>query len=220
MGAKGIMNPIKVSKMKYLAVFATTTLIFVIGLFLGNLISNAKISNINLLEQDFRTDILALEVQYALLSENPCSSFNTIVLSDELYKIGARLDFMENKLGPTDEDVLRLKEYYSLLQIRHWLLLKKQNNECEIENDHIIYFYSNLGDCGECKEQGFVLSFLHKKYPSLSIYSFDINIDNPALRTIKEVYKITKAPSLIINEKTYSGFKNSKEIELILTKGN
>jgi len=210
------MNPIKISKTKYLAVFTTTTLIFVIGLFFGNYISDAKLSNINLLEQDFRTDILALEVQYALLAEDPCSNLNSNVLSNELYSIGTRLDFMENKLGATEKNVLRLKEYYSLLQIRHWLFLNKQNKECEIENKNILYFYSNLGDCKECREQGFVLNFLHKKHPNINIYSFDINIDNIALRTIKEKYQVDKAPTLIINGKENSGFKKSSEIESIL----
>ena len=221
MGAKNIMiNPIKASKTKYLAVFATTTLIFVIGLFFGNYISNTKLSNISLLEEDFRIDILALEVQYALLAEDPCAKLNSNALSDELYTIGSKLDYMENKLGETDKDVLRLKEYYSLLELRRWLFLKKQNKECGIGNDYILYFYSNLGNCKECKEQGFVLNFLHKKHPELSIYSFDINIDNIALRTIKELYKVSKAPSLVINEKEYDGFKKSSEIESILARIN
>lgn len=218
MGSKNNMNKIDISKTKYIAVFATTTLIFVAGLLLGNFMSAKKLTNIQALEQDLTTDIMAIEVQYLMLAEDPCMQVNSTPLTDELYKIGSRLDYMENSLGATNINVLRLKEFYSLLQIRHWLLAKKQKKECNLSKEFILYFYSNLPDCKRCKEQGFVLDYLHKKYPELNIYSFDIHISNVALETLKKIFEVKKAPTVIINNIPYEGFKNRDELERLLKK--
>jgi len=210
------MQRSKVSKTKYLAVFATTTLIFLIGLFLGSQITNTKLNQVELLEQDMKVDTMAIELQYLLLAEDPCSYLNSTPLTEELYDIGNKLDYMENQLGNKNPTVLRIKEYYSLLEIRHWLYMKKVNKECKQNNSLILYFYSNLGDCSSCKEQGFVLNYLRRKFPSINVYSFDINIDNIALDTIKDIYGIKETPSLIINEKVYFGFRDSKEMETLI----
>jgi hypothetical protein len=159
---------------------------------------------------------MAIEIQYLLVSEEPCLVFNSTPLTEELYEIGTRLDFMENKLGSNNPSVLHQKEYYSMLELRHWLLVKRTKKECNMNTTHILYFYSNKGDCPRCEEQGYVLSYLHKKYPALNIYSFDINIDNVALNTIKRVYKVTEAPTLLIDDEAYYGFMSSRSVEELM----
>jgi len=198
---------------KYLAVFATTTLIFVIGIIIGYMVTISKLSKISDMEQDLKINAMDIELQYLLLAEDPCTAVNSTFLTDELFQIGVRLDFMEMKLGTDNPSVIALKEYYSLLELRHWIFTKKTKKECDIDKDLILYFYSNEGDCSRCKEQGFILSYMHKKYPELSIYSFDINMENNALYTVKKIYDVKKVPSLIINNKLYEGFKSTKEIE-------
>jgi len=210
------VNRRRIYKSKYIAVFTITTLIFIIGLILGNYISSSRLSNIDDLEQEIRSDVMSIEIEYLMLAESPCRQANSTSLTDILYKTGARLDYMEEKLGKDDKDVLRLKEYYSLLELRHWLLQKKEIEECNMGKNIILYFYSNLGDCDGCEEQGFVLDYLRKKNPQLSIYSFDVNIDNIALNTLKSIYKVTEVPTIVINNKIYPKFKNSNEIEKLL----
>lgn len=210
------MHRINVSKTKYLAVFATTTLIFLIGLYIGHTITNTKLQKVDDLEQDMKVDTMAIELQYLMLAEDPCSFINASSLTEELYNIGAKLDYMENQLGNKNPTVLRIKEYYSLLEVRHWLYMKKVKKECNYTIPLILYFYSNIGDCPTCKEQGFVLNYIHKKFPAMNIYSFDINIENIALDTIKEIYSVRKSPTLIINDKVHTGFRNSKEIEALI----
>ena len=203
----------KISKTKYLAVFATTTLIFVIGLIIGNQISSIKLENIDELSENLRIDTMAIELQYLLVAEEPCRTFNSTPLTEELYEIGTKLDYMENRLGNDNPSVLQMKEYYSMLELRHWLFVKKTKKECEINRTSILYFYSNEGDCQTCEEQGYVLSYLHKKYPEMNIYSFDINIDNVALNTIKKAYNVVTTPTLLIDDKNHEGFMSARKIE-------
>lgn len=207
------MDSKKINKTKYLAVFAITTLIFLIGLVIGSKISDTKLGKIDNLEHDIRTDTMAIELQYLLLAEDPCSSVNSTTLTEELYEIGSKLDFMEQRLGKKNKDVIRLKNYYSLLELRHWLFMKTQQKECNTDNTLVLYFYSNLEDCDKCEEQGFVLNYLRKKYPSVNVYSFDININNMALDTVKNMFNVKKAPTVIINENVLDSFSSLDYLE-------
>lgn len=206
-----------VDKHKYLAAFTIATLIFLMGVFLGNYFSEQKLNSIDELSRNLQLNTIGTELQFRLISENPCEFLNSSELTEELYQIGARLDFMESEMGQENTQVVGLKEYYHLLEIRHWLFLKRSKEECSKDFDLVLYFYSNEGDCPKCEEQGNVLTYLHKKYPKLNIYSFDVNIENPALRTIKRLYDIEgQPPTIVVNEDTYHGFMSSKEIEMHL----
>ena len=89
--------------------------------------------------------------------------------------------------------------------------MNKIKEECDLETPVILYFYSNKGDCPDCKEQGFILSYL-KRTTNAQIYSIDVNTDNGAVRALKAIYNITNTPSIIINEDTYKEFTNLKTI--------
>lgn len=209
-----VMDPRKkLSKSEFTGVLAATVIIFLIGLFLGGYFSDVKLSAVTGIQDDLRIDTMALELQYLIANENICAA-RTGVLEEELSDVGAKLDYMENQLGIDNKNVIRLKEYYSLLQIRHWLLNKRQVSECKLNKNIILYFYSNdIKECPTCKEQGFVLDYLNKKYNDLAIYAFDINSFNAAVKTLIEQNQIEESPSIVVNEKTYSGFRNSEEVE-------
>lgn len=201
---------------KYVAAFAITTLIFVVGIVIGNYISSAKLSTIDDLQQELTQKTISSELQYLLMAEHPCEIVDATELTDELFDIGSRLDFMEGNLGKKNRDVIKLKEYYSLLEIRHWLFLKKAKEECGINSDLIMYFYSNLGDCPECQQQGYVLNTIHNNYPSVNIYSFDINIDDPSLTTLRRIHGVDSTPTLIVNDELLVGFHDKEQVEKMI----
>ncbi|MBW2993580.1 thioredoxin family protein [Candidatus Woesearchaeota archaeon] len=209
------MDRKRISKTKYVAVFATTTLIFIIGMYLGNLISTEKINRLTDIEQEIKTKTMDMELQFLLLSEDPCSISDFTKLSDELYQIGKKLSYMETQLGMDDENVIRLKDYYSLLEIRHWLFFKKVKEQCSRDIDFILYFYS-ADNCNDCEQQGYILTYLRKNNPSLKVYSFDINLKNFALDTIKGKYDIVKTPSIVINDELYTGFISKDKLETLI----
>ena len=203
----------KINIQKYLLVLTLTVIIFGAGIIVGNAIASSKVSSLDNMGQDLRTDIIALELQQDLIQADPCKSAGIMPLSEQLYTLGTRLDFMESRLGKNNHDVIQLKQYYSLLELRHWLYMNKLNKECNQTNVLILYFYSNLGDCAQCEEQGYVLSYLHDKYANLMVYSFDINMDNIALDTIKSRFEITSAPSLVVNDLVFKGFQSRTKLE-------
>ncbi len=212
------MNRKKLQSGKYIAAFIITVLVFVMGLLLGNTFSKQKLDEISAMENDVRIKTMGSEIMYLMLLEDPCSVAQSKEMNEELREIGRKLTYMESKRGKKDEDVLRLKEFYSLLEIRQWLFAKKVASECN--GDHrgiILYFYSNLGDCSNCEEQGQILTYAYEKEKTFDIYSFDINIDNPVLNLLKKNYGIRTTPTIVVNDKVYEGFQNTEELlELIV----
>ena len=203
---------------KYIFVLLITVAIFATSLYASNYFNNRRINELRDIEDKISTDILSLETQFDLLEEVSCEDFkDTPVLTPELNALAARLNYTEDQLGSNNDEVVRLKRIYSLLLIKDSLLSKRIATECKTNPVSIMYFYSNKGDCEDCKKQGYVLTELQQRYPSLRIYAFDYNLDLSAIDSMKTIYKIESSlPSLVIEDKTYTGFKSVEDLEKLL----
>lgn len=207
---------------KYAYTFLITAAIFATAIFLSNYFSQKKINEIKNIESRIAVDILASETQFSLLSELSCREISSDFLSQELATLGDKLAFTEQNRGSDDEEVLNLKKYYSLLQIKDFLLMQKIKERCGYNSStgglSIMYFYSNIEDsCEDCQKEGFVLTRLRQEYPELRVYSFDYNLDLSALQTLIGIYNISaNPPVLLINDKVYYGFKSIEDIKEIL----
>jgi hypothetical protein len=206
---------------KYAYTFLITAVIFATAIYLSNYFSQKRINEIKDIESQISIDISASETQFSLLSELSCRQISSGLLSKELATLGDRLSYTEESRGSDDPEVLSLKKYYSLLQIKDFLLIQKIKERCGANSGNsglsIMYFYSNKGDCTDCQREGFVLTKLRQDYPELRVYSFDYNLDLSALQTLISVYNIEKKlPVILINEKAYYGFKSIDDIKVIL----
>lgn len=205
-----------IDKGKYLAVFAITTLIFIVGITIGNYFASQKMDQIDHIGAALKTDTMAMELQYELIAEDPCRYINSTPLAEELYEMASKLDYMENRMGEGDESVLDLKKYYSLLEIQHWLFMKKTNKECNQTPALIMFFYETEEECSSCKEQGFILTWLRRNYDDVYIYSFDYALENAALDTLKDIHSIDGTPALIIDGDVYNNFVTKRELQGIM----
>ncbi|MBK5215708.1 MAG: hypothetical protein JJE53_02795 [Candidatus Pacebacteria bacterium] len=198
---------------KYIIVLFITSSIFISGLWLSNYLSNKKIDQLKSIESSISLDLMSSEVQFALLEELSCKDVSTTVLSSELNSLADKISYSENNIGIENVDVISLKKYYSLLEIKDYLLMKKITERCGQKSIFILYFYKN-DNCDECTKQGYVLTDLRQNYPNLRVYSFDYNLDNSAIRAMRSIYKVPdNLPAIVINGKVYSGFKTVEEIE-------
>ncbi|MAG52993.1 MAG: hypothetical protein CMH62_03455 [Nanoarchaeota archaeon] len=209
----------RINKLKLFSILVTTTFIFVVGIFFGQSISRAQLDEISNIQQDLRTQTLGLELQYALASQGTCDVPDLNTLGNELYDMSDTLARMENSLGKLNNDVLKLKEYYSLLEIKHWLFLKDFNENCKYDVPIILYFYSNLGDCDNRERQGYVLTYMKKRGPDINIFSFDLNLDNSVIKGLKKIYELEDRdlPVLIVGDEVYEGLRDADEIDSILS---
>lgn len=208
----------KLDVKKYIIVFFITLFLFMGAVVLAGYLNNKKIDQIKSIQNTISIDILSSETQFSLLSELSCQDVSRSNLSSELNSLAERIAFSEENIGNANTDVIELKKFYSLLQIKDFLLMKKINERCEISTYSILYFYTTAKNCSECIKQGYVLTSLREKYPELRVYSFDYNLDLSALRAMISIYTIedTKLPALVINDKLSTGFRSIEEIEALL----
>ena len=131
--------------------------------------------------------------------------------------MSGKLEWSQKNLGDTEE-VSYLKKYYSLLEIKDYLLNKSISERCKTKAAFILYFYTTADNCSECEKQGLALSALRDKYPELRVYSFDYSIDLSAVTSMLQIYKIkdTALPALVIDDNVLTGFHGVDELDSIV----
>ena len=201
-------------KVTYFIGIILAIIVFVTGFLLGIVITQSRYTDIEDFETKLRIDAYNFDVQYLLLQEEPCK-FIEDPFTEELYLLGDELSALEAERGFEDKDVIRLKNYYSMLEIRNWIFLKTFKEKCGKDYILNLYFYSNK-NCKDCIEQGEVLTSLRQKYPEIRTYSFDTDINNKALTALKELYNVEEVPTMVFDEVTLSGFRDEEELGRVL----
>src|SRR3989344_7012183 len=185
---------------KYVIVFFITVALFLTAMYISNYFGDKKIAELQSIQDNIAIDILSSETQYCLLSELSCKNVSNSILSGQLEELGQKLEWSENNLGDTEE-VAYLKNYYSLLEIKDYLLAKRISERCGVKSAFILYFYTTEKTCELCQEQGTVLTALRDEYPELRVYSFDYSTNLSAVKAMIQIYKIkdTELPALVID---------------------
>jgi len=206
-------QPEPVNWRNYIVVFFITCVIFLSALWASNYFTNKKIDQLRTVEDKISIDLMSSETQFSLLQEMSCKDISTTVLSSELNSLADKISYSESNIGTENIDVISLKKYYSLLEIKDYLLMKKITERCGEKPIFVLYFYKN-NECTDCTKQGYVLTSLREKYPNLRVYSFDYNLDLSALKAMVSIYKVPdNLPALVINGKVYSGFQTMENVE-------
>ncbi len=202
-----------INKKKYIFIFVITVALFVSVFLIVSLFNREKRENISELQRKITVDLIANETQFDLLKNAPCKAIESdSLLSRQMGELGKKLAYAEETQGENNKDVIDLKKYYSLLEVKDYLLSQEVAKKCDIQIESIIYFYEH--NCDDCGKQGLILTELKRRYPWLRIYSFDRNLDFSIVETFAGLYDLSeKAPIIIIGDKKYVGLKTISEIE-------
>ena len=206
---------------KYLSVFFITLGIFSVAFLFSNYLNNKKISNIEDIYQRIATNVLSTETKFSLLRFTSCNEISADTsfedeLTGELSDMAKRVKYMESQLGATNPSVILIKTQYSLLQIKDYLLVRELATRCKDKVSVILYFHDL--NCTDCTNQSVVLDEISSLYPKLRVYWFEKSLQTPAMQTLVSMFNIKDAPSLVVENKTYSGFQNLTDLENILLK--
>lgn len=204
---------------RYTIVFFLTTGIFLVAFLLSDFLYNVRTAQITEIEEGINRNILETEIQYALLADAACEDgANTVPLSiAELNTLATKLAYMEGSRGIDDPEVIALKKDYSLLEIKDYLLQRERAQTCGERISTVMYFYSNKGDCEDCRKMGYVLTDMRDAHDDLHVYSFDFHLGLGAIETLKAIYGLDgELPIVVINRKPYYGYKDREELERLL----
>ncbi len=202
---------------KYLITFLLTLSIFIIGILVGMLASNYKVSKIESSQREIMTGVAMRDAYHKLIETDTCLFDKENFANEELFKVADRLTALERDLGTKDSEVVSLKKYYTALQVEEYLYLLRVKRQCKSENVLNLFFYSNDElKCANCLNQGFILTYVREKDPRLRTYSFDVDLGSPLIEVLMKRYNITTVPSMVLNNKSYSGFRDKNELLEIL----
>lgn len=204
----------KTDIIKYIVAFVITSAVFFTAFLISNYFNDRRIEDIRTIEDKISVDILSSETQFSLLRDSSCAQLSDTILSQELNSLASRLDYAEKELGVNNEEVLRLKRFYSLLQIKDYLLMQQLSTRCDIKPVSILYFYTNKEDCPDCQKQAYVLDYLRTQYPRLRVYAFDYDLNLSAIDTLIKLNKVErKFPALVTSKGVLYGFNPVEAIE-------
>lgn len=205
---------------RYLVAFLLTASVFVLGIFLGIVISDFKITKIYGYERELMMNLAVQDLQSEILEGDKCKFVDSGFVSQELFKVGDRLDALEKELGKDDEQVLSLKGYYTLLEVKDYLFFKKLNERCNAGFILNLFFYSNDPKvCERCQDQGFVLSYARAKNDKIRTYSFDVDLNLPIVDYLANYHNIKGIPSVVFGDNVYAGFVDADQVEKIIGNG-
>lgn len=205
----------RINKRFYLLAGVITTVIFLLGVSLGILIEGERVDYVEGKRSDERVDYESLQVQYLYLSylstskrNDSCEAF-TATLNRYIKRTDdtrIKLEDYIEKGNVYTEEFKRLKREYIQSQMNFWILSKKAQDMCNTDYVTAIYFHST--DCPDCKNQGYVLDYLKKMFDEkLLVFAFDANFtEEPMIDLLMSTYKVTKTPTVVVEEKVYDGF--------------
>lgn len=165
---------------------------------------------VDLLELNLK--IMQLEQSFVetLSHEQMCafSSITTQGLLNELSyywdKLPYRIEEYE-KNNILTEEYLLLKDQYTQLSVRTWIHARNKYHKCKGLPLPVLYFYSS--DCTSCIEQGEELDKfkIDMEDKQVLVFTVDTNSDDLIINYLKEYYKITKVPAIILNDNVLQG---------------
>jgi len=202
---------------KYLFTFVITGIIFITAFYFNNYFNEKRLLEIKSIQDSISTDILSSETQFSLLSELSCKDLGSSILSQELNHLAEKIEYSEKNIGLDNREVMQLKKFYSLLEIKDYLLMKKVSERCGKKFVFVLYFYADAKSCPDCQKTAYVLTYLREKYPQLRVYSFDYNIDVSAVKTLINVLKVkNELPAIVLDDKVINGFQARDLMEAAL----
>ena len=202
---------------RYIAVFFITLTVFLTAIWLSSFMNDKKLATIKNIQDKVSIDLMSSETQFQLLQGFSCKDVSISTLSPELNNLAEKISYSEENINK-QEEVRDLKKYYTLLQIKDYLIMQKIKEKCNVSVVPIFYFYTTSENCSNCVKQSAVLNKLRDEYPELRVYSFDYNLDLSALKTLIKLFKVDdrNLPALYMNDKLYTGFKDMDEIKEII----
>ena len=210
----------KINWQKITLAFLIAVFMFTFGLFIGflakTLIQGATID----LQNSVRNEIVNLETIDLLEKNNVCENYSINLISEKLDYTGELISLLEIKKGKADTEVLELKKLYTMLEVRHMLLMEEKNRLCDQDYDIFLFFYSNDENCEDDVEKtSFILSYLRKKYDNVRVYSFDSNLDSDLVKILMSKYSVNSCKVVILNgEKVTKDIARSEDLEELFVK--
>lgn len=149
-----------------------------------------------------------------------------ITMNKGLWDLGIKIDLYRQVTENFMQDpfYIEQKVEFNRKEVLYFAMLKKMKDMCKINQTIVSFFYKKKENCPDCDAQSFVLSDVKrdlekiKKDNELAIFSFDADMDLPAINLLLKVNNISSYPSIVVGNQTYSGLYDKKRLVKVLCK--
>lgn len=198
---------------RYAIALFMTSLIFIIGILIGVRINESKSQE---LQKSLQSDVLqmqSLEMELSIVqkinSTAVCKYLEERMSEIIKNKVELGRKFDTTGLPPNEAKVLE-KEYVISLT-RYWMFTDLQKKQCGLENPTLIFFFKSADELS--REQGKAIDYLvYRSGENITVFSFNIEINEPLIRLIVSNYNITTAPTVVIDDEKHTGYQSVSDM--------
>jgi hypothetical protein len=186
-------------KQLFVSTIFALCVVFVIGIIVGNVISNPEFKEVNKIIQqsELSTESYLLEQELLEGFDQNCDLAKTrlAALSGELWQLGKLLGSETAKvdLGETNYNFLKLK--YHLMQTKTYLLFANLNRDCNFTTPVVLFFYSQTD--ADSRNQGEILDALVADY-DIKVFAIEAGYSDK-LEFLESFYSVDTTPFLVLN---------------------
>lgn len=147
------------------------------------------------------------------LTHDDMCRFSAIIMDDLVQELGVYWSILPPRLEEYErnnilsEEYQTLKDQYTLLSIRAWILARDKYEKCHTDLVPGLYFYS--ADCPACIQQGMELDKLKKVFADggkdFIVFTIDSALTSPLVNHLKDYYNINSTPAVVIDDVVYQG---------------
>lgn len=207
----------------YLKTLLITTFLFSAGLVLGLYIERFFVSDLSSRTVDVENSVKEIELEM-LYFQGMNESYSCSFLDEIVRKTNNNLDtlanqllsYSENNILFTRSEIKNIKQTYTYLLIKDWLLQERIKKTCGTKTVTILYFYSTKG-CDDCIVQGNILTVLKNDFKEkVMIFPLDVAMDIDMIEILTRNFNITSTPALVIDDDVYLGITGKNRLEEII----
>lgn len=198
-----------------------TLCVFIIGILVGVTVSEKRLAYGESQIREQRVELDSMQMQYTMIDqaniENSCAALSVAIDENvkKLLETGSKIEQYSTDINFDEQEYSTLKREYTISEIRYWLFAQKAKEACMKDVASIIYFYSDDEACSDCSTQSRVLTYLKGQLNDrLLIFSIDASFQaEPLVGILRNSYNITQFPSLLVNDRLYSGFVSEEKLK-------
>lgn len=203
-------------KAVYVAVLFTSLILYGAGIWTGITIQQSLVESVEKDLNSIKSDIENQQqelILFSLRGKESCAILQSVSSST-----ATKLDAVSNEIrqleqsGQKDERFNLMKETYSSLSIRAWILISAINENCNKQIASILYYYSF--PCANCEAQEDTLNQVKSAAPDkILTYAVDKDVNNSLVQTLVKSHGIDYAPSVVLGNEVYKGLTEKGVIE-------
>jgi len=185
-----------------------TIIIFLLGVILGFVLEEQRVSSIEERYQDIELQWQDARIQsmyFQNLGKDKCDQAinENIIFSDEVYELGKKIESYEEANTLTGEMLLE-KKRHALFKTQFWLNNMVLKEKCNPNYINVVYFFKNNPNIDE-KQKQYTQSDILRKIKenhghNVMLIPLPIDMNISMINIFKDQFEINIVPTILINE--------------------